>query len=298
MIETVALISAAVSALALPTGTTGIRANFEQSPEGVKARRRRLACRAMSVTVFAIGSIVVIFGWLVFDWNPAVIAAAAGATLILSITLAALGAIIYTSAIGAFTPQAALDAERKLAEEQDRLARDTTLPALLRYNREQMALYHQIATTQARAAGRNSQLAMSIGFIVLVAGAAVAIASDSVATKIVAGGLAALGGIFSGYVTRTFFVAQDKAIGQLYKYWEQPLTTSYLLAAERISTALSDNRNRERELGKLIDQLLMISPRREAPETTKENGRLSRRGSTKAQRSKEATTPSSSPPSS
>jgi hypothetical protein len=58
------------------------------------------------------------------------------------------------------------------------------------------------------------------------------------------------------------FVAQDKAIGQLYKYWEQPLTTSYLLMAERIAENVSTSR-REDEMAKLIDQLLLISQGRE-----------------------------------
>jgi hypothetical protein len=165
----------------------------------------------------------------------------------------------------AFTPQAALDAEKQREQEQDRLMRDTTLPALLKYNRDQMSLYHQIATAQARLAGRSSQTAMAIGFAALVAGSIVAILSPSITTKLITGGLAALGGIFSGYIARTFLAAQDKAISQLYKYWEQPLTTSYILAVERVANEFADPKEREKELGKLIDQLLMIAIQREVP---------------------------------
>jgi hypothetical protein len=260
---------------------TSIRANFEATPEGSRARRNQLICRAISGAIFTAGSILVLFGWLVFRWQSAAIVASVAAASILALAAFALGSVVYMSALGAFAPQATLDAEQKWAQEQERLARDTTLPALLRYNREQMALYHQIATTQARAAGRNSQLAMAVGFAVLVAGAVVAIVSNDITTKLVTGGLAALGGIFSGFITRTFFVAHDKAIGQLYKYWDQPLTTSYLLTAERISTVFSDDRNREKELAKLIDQLLMVSTKREAPDLGTPNGRPPRRRSRK-----------------
>jgi hypothetical protein len=262
MIETVSLVSSLVSLLSSASSKASLRASFEQSVEGAKARRSKLICSAASTTILMVGSIVILFGSLVFGWEQPVIIASAGTVLILSGGAAVLGVSIYLSAISAFAPQAALDVEKKLSEEQEKLARDTTLPALLRYNREQMALYHQIATTQARAAGRNSQVAMSIGFLALIAGAVVAIASDNTVTKLVTGGLAALGGIFSGYITKTFFVAQDKAIGQLYNYWEQPLTTSYLLTAERISTAFSDGQIRDQQLGKLVDQLLNTSPNR------------------------------------
>lgn len=250
-----------------------IRASFERSDEGIRARRNRLACWVIAGSVFVAGSITTLFGWLLFRWAIGSIAASIGATIVVAVSIAVLGSVIYRSALTAFTPQAAIDAGNRLAEEEDKLARDTTLPALLRYNRDQMALYHQIATSQARVAGRNSQTAIAIGFLALVAGSIVAIVSNDAATKLITGGLAALGGIFSGYIARTFFVAQDKAIGQLYKYWEQPLTTSYILMAERVTNAFADNRIREKELGKLIDQLLSIAIRREVSSIESRNAR-------------------------
>jgi hypothetical protein len=165
-----------------------------------------------------------------------------------------------------------LDAEKQREKEQDRLLQDTTLPALLKANRDQMGLYHQIATAQARLAGRSSQTAMAVGFAALVAGSVVAILSPSITTKLITGGLAALGGIFSGYIARTFLAAQDKAISQLYKYWEQPLTTSYILAVERVANEFADPRVREKELGKLIDRLLMIAIQREVPSAESRDG--------------------------
>ena len=254
------------------SGQPSIRADFEQSPQGISARRNRLVWWTTAGSILAAGSIITLFGWLVFRWSPGSIVVSIGTTLILAACVAVLGNILYKSALAAFTPQAVLDAERKREEEQERLTRDTTLPALLRYNRDQMALYHQIATTQARVAGRNSQTAMAIGFVALIAGSAVAIVSDDVTTKLITGSLAALGGIFSGYIARTFLVAQDKAIVQLYKYWEQPLTTSYILAAERLVQTFDNGRSKEKEFGKLINQLLMIAIQREAPSTESRNG--------------------------
>lgn len=268
---------AAVSLVANPFSSlrsvqTGIRASFEQSPEGVHARKNRLIWWASAGLIFAAGSMATLLGSLVFRWSLAPILASIGATLILTIVVAVLGNLIYRSALRAFTPQAALDAEKQREEEQDRLMRDTTLPALLKANRDQMGAYHQIATAQARLAGRSSQTAMAIGFAALVAGSVVAILSPSITTKLITGGLAALGGIFSGYIARTFLAAQDKAISQLYKYWEQPLTTSYILAVERVANEFADSKLREKELGKLIDQLLMIAIQREVPSVESRDG--------------------------
>jgi TRADD-N domain-containing protein len=236
---------------------SGLRAKFERTDEGIRARRSRLVWWIVAASVFVAGSVATLLGGLVFRWPTGVIVPSIGATLILSAAVALFGNLVYRSAFAAFIPQAALYAEMQREEEQEKLTRDITLPALLRYNREQMALYHQIATTQARVAGRYSQAAMAIGFLALIAGSIVAIMSPDVATKLITGGLAALGGIFSGYIARTFLVAQDKAIGQLYQYWEQPLMTSYVLMAERIVGTFADPRAKEKEFGKLVVEILL-----------------------------------------
>jgi hypothetical protein len=268
MIDTVLVSVLANAATLLGSGQAGVQRaelvlKFETSPEGVRARRLRLLFRTTGAGILAFAAVVILFGSLTFHWRSSLIAASIGASVVLAGGVAVVGSIVYNSALGAFLPQAALNAEQKFVEEQERLARDIALPALLRYNREQMSRYHQIATTQARVAGRNSQIAMAVGFAALIGGSTVAIVSNDSTTKIVTGGLAAMGGIFSGFITRTFFVAQDKAISQLYKYWAQPLASSYFLAAERLVDGLTDGRSKDKELGKLIDQLLLIALHRD-----------------------------------
>jgi hypothetical protein len=238
---------------------------FEKSREGMRARKTQLVFRIIGGAIAAFAGVVILIGGLILHWHWQVIVASTGGALVLICTSELLGRVVYSSALAAFMPEAAVDAERKSKEEQEALARDTALPALLRYNREQMSRYHEIATTQARIAGRNSQIAMTIGFTALIAGASVAIVSNDTTTKIITGGLAALGGIFSGFITRTFFVAQDKAISQLYKYWAQPLASSYFLAAERLVDGLTESRSKDKELGKVIDQLLLIALQRNEP---------------------------------
>lgn len=278
----IAILTALIESLSsdiLSFSKSELRVSFEQSDKGIRARGRRFVWWAAAVSIFAAGGIVALLGGLLFHWTARQVIATVAVALIPAIIVALLGYATYRFAFAEFSSQAVLDAERKRAEEQEKLAEDTALPSLLRYNREQMSLYHRIATTQARAAGRNSQTAMTIGFLALIAGTIVAITSPDVATKFVTGGLAALGGIFSGYIARTFLVAQERAIGQLYNYWEQPLTTSYVLMAERItySDAFIDDDKKQEELRKIIDHLLVIAARHESASVRSNGGKPGKR---------------------
>jgi hypothetical protein len=220
---------------------------------------------------------------------------------LVSIILFVVGWRVYEYSYQSYRPQALVDATERERQEREELTRDTGLPALLKYNREQMALYHKIATSQARTAGRNSQIFMSIGFLALVVGATVAINANDQTTKLLVGALASLGSLFSAYITKTFFTAQKAAIDQLYKYWEQPLATSYFLSAERIASSLSDEGKtaRDQQLSSLITQVLQAAIRAEPPaippSSSTESGRATSPGKTTGGRKKAASTIGSSP---
>lgn len=180
-------------------------------------------------------------------------------SVIVSVTLTLTGSYRYSQAFKIFVPELAHEERAKAELERRREMEDTSLPAMLKFNRDQMALYHTIATTQAKVAGRNSQLAILVGFVVLALGASVAVLSSDLTTKVVTASLASLGGIFSAYITKTFFVAQDRAIRQLYDYWQQPLASSYLLTAERIASELISESSRDEQVAKLITRILEVS---------------------------------------
>ncbi|MCX5610646.1 hypothetical protein OHB39_24195 [Streptomyces sp. NBC_00047] len=116
---------------------------------------------------------------------------------------------------------------------------DPGLQNLIVLNRAQMQVYHEIATKQARLASRNSRLAIAIGFIGLIAGAVMAIRIQNETSKIVVGSLALIGSLLSTYISRTFLSSEDRAMAQLNYYFRQPLVTSYVLSAERLTLKLS-----------------------------------------------------------
>jgi Cyanobacterial TRADD-N associated 2-Transmembrane domain len=166
------------------------------------------------------------------------------------------GVLYYRSALKSFVPEIANKNRQRAEEQAKKILRDTSLGNLIGLNREQLALYHAITTHQARSAARNSQAAMSVGFLILLVGAAVAIQTNDQASKLVIGALASIGSIFSGYIGRTFLIAQQRAMEQLYRYWQQPLATSYLLSAERLAKELTDDTSKDEMLASVIGQAL------------------------------------------
>ncbi|MFD7204373.1 hypothetical protein [Streptomyces sp. NPDC059893] len=110
-----------------------------------------------------------------------------------------------------------------------------------------MDLYHEIATSQASRSFRNAQVAMVLGFVLLVAFVIVALRASTTAGAVVAGGLGAVAAALAGYVSRTFVRSQEAAAGHLRAYFDQPLEFSRYLAAERLvaDSNLSDEQRAE-----------------------------------------------------
>jgi hypothetical protein len=144
----------------------------------------------------------------------------------------------------------------------DRWLTDPDLQNLIILNRTQIGVYQDIATGDAKRAARNCQVAMSFGFLILIVGAVTAIRTSDATSKIVVGALASLGSILSGYIGQTFLKAQDHAMKQLNYYFRQPLVTSYMLAAERLTLKLSGN-TRESVVKDLIKNILVTAGRAE-----------------------------------
>ncbi|MEU2487099.1 hypothetical protein ABZ593_21130 [Streptomyces sp. NPDC012617] len=97
-----------------------------------------------------------------------------------------------------------------------------------------LTLYHDIATGQAKVSFRNAQIAMGIGFALLVLFVVLALNASTTAGAIVAGGLGAVSAALSGFVAKTFIRSQEAAATHLRSYFDQPLELSRFLAAERL----------------------------------------------------------------
>jgi secreted trypsin-like serine protease len=98
--------------------------------------------------------------------------------------------------------------------------------------------HHQIATGQARQSFRNAQIAMGVGFVLLVVFAVLALTAQSTTGTIVTGALGAASAAFAAYIGRTFVRSQETAAAHLRSYFAQPLEFSRYLAAERLLNSI------------------------------------------------------------
>ncbi|HET9663943.1 MAG TPA: hypothetical protein VFP00_06930 [Burkholderiales bacterium] len=128
----------------------------------------------------------------------------------------------------------------------------TSMAQVARLNQRLIASYHSITTSQARTSYRNSQIAMGVGLLILIVGAAEVIRAEATNVQLVLGGLTGLGSAFSAYLSATFLGAYYRALEQMTYFYGQPLIASYLLTAERLSTELSTEDKRDAALNKII----------------------------------------------
>ncbi|WP_327710055.1 hypothetical protein OG912_16905 [Streptomyces sp. NBC_00464] len=110
-----------------------------------------------------------------------------------------------------------------------------------------LELYHKIATSQAKQSFLNAQVAMVVGFVLLVAFVVVALQASTTAGSVIAGGLGAVSAALAGFVSKTFVRSQEASASHLRSYFDQPLELSRFLAAERLiaDSKLSDEQRAE-----------------------------------------------------
>lgn len=101
-------------------------------------------------------------------------------------------------------------------------------------NHARLDHYHGIALGQAKQSFRNAQVAMGMGFVLLIAFAVAALRADSTTGSVVAGVFGGVSAALAGYVSRTFLRSQEVSAAHLRAYFDQPLEFSRFLAAERL----------------------------------------------------------------
>jgi len=115
-----------------------------------------------------------------------------------------------------------------------------SLPALWEVTHSRLDLYHQIVTGQARRSFLTAQIAIVVGFLLLIAFAVLATQSRTIAGAITTRALGTVSAGLAGYISRTFIRSQESAAAHLHAYFEQPLQFARYLAAERL---LADSGN-------------------------------------------------------
>lgn len=212
---------------------------WEQSAERARVRSRRRM-------LLAVGGFLAAMAFLTYSqvWNNVKgeyntdLAAAAGVLALVGLGACVAGWFQFQEAHADFLQQAQ---RQRVDAAIEQLQNSMELADLFRLNQRQIDAYHDLTKAQAAHSYRNSQLAMGIGFLVLVAGSVVAIMTRDDTAKIVVGALASMGAAISGYVGATFMRAHNESLAQLNFYFRQPLVNSYLLTAERLAAKVQDS---------------------------------------------------------
>ncbi|MFD7765665.1 hypothetical protein [Streptomyces sp. NPDC059787] len=141
----------------------------------------------------------------------------------------------------------------------DRQAR-LTLSELWAVTHSRLDHYHGIALDQAKQSFRNAQVAMGLGFALLVTFVVLAYNANTTAGSIVAGGLGAVSAALAGYVSRTFIRSQESAARHLHAYFAQPLEFSRYLAAERLMANAGLSDEKRADVLRLLVQTMIAGP--------------------------------------
>ncbi|MET7795805.1 TRADD-N-associated membrane domain-containing protein [Streptomyces decoyicus] len=143
-----------------------------------------------------------------------------------------------------------------------------TLPELWTLTHRRLDHYHGIALGQAKQSFRNAQIAMGLGFLMLVTFVIVALNASTTAGSIVAGGLGAVSAALAGYVSRTFVRSQEASAGHLRAYFDQPLEFSRYLAAERLMADARLGEEKRAEILSVLLQAMIAKPAAPGPAET------------------------------
>ncbi|MDQ3678390.1 MAG: hypothetical protein M3401_16595 [Actinomycetota bacterium] len=228
--------------------------SWRESSEYVAARARMLRWMVVTLVLWVAAYLLVLVGEdLIPDPATRYLVAGFPGTVGLFCYVQALTTL--SAARARFQQQQEHRASQGVRAALDDLEESTALPALLRLNRKQIEEYHVLTKGQASSAYVASQIAMSAGLLVLLIGSAVAVALNDPASKATAAGLTAIGSLLAGYIGRTFIRTYERTLVQLNHFFEQPLLNSYLLTAERLVGAVSQE-NRDEMYSRLIERSL------------------------------------------
>ncbi|MEU0048613.1 hypothetical protein [Streptomyces sp. NPDC006309] len=127
----------------------------------------------------------------------------------------------------------------------ENLKKATELATLMDLNQGQIKTYHDIVTDQADKSFKSSRIAMGIGMLLLVAAAVGGAFVPLEQVRWFIGALAAFSTLLSGYLSRTYLSLYKESIGQLNRYFDQPVLNSYYLTAERLTEGLGEQHQDE-----------------------------------------------------
>ncbi|MCX4232795.1 hypothetical protein [Streptomyces ortus] len=146
------------------------------------------------------------------------------------------------------------------SQAMEQLRKTTELATLMEWNQDQIKTYHDIVTEQADKSFKSSRTAMHTGLALLVAAAISGVKVPIEEVRWFIGALALFSTMFAAYLSRTYLAMYKESIGQLNRYFDQPVLNSYFLTAERVTEGL-DKENQLALKQQIINEVLATSSR-------------------------------------
>ncbi|MFI6334114.1 hypothetical protein [Streptomyces sp. NPDC050535] len=149
-------------------------------------------------------------------------------------------------------------------EALEKLKKTTELATLMELNQDQIATYHRIVTQQADKSFKSSRTAMGVGLFLIVCAAIGGAYVPMEEVRWFIGALAAFSTLLTGYLTKTYLAMYKESIGQLNRYFDQPVLNSFYLTAERLVSGLDEEHAQDVRC-QIINEVLATSSRRSSP---------------------------------
>lgn len=228
----------------------------------------RKSAAKLVLPFLVLGSLAAAGAALVYLGHERNVLAGAGLS-VLGLLSFALSAFVYTAARARFNEKQETAARQGVNDVLAKLEDGLDLGILMKLNRKQMEAYHLLTRQQASDAYKKSVMAMGTGLLALIAGvlAVIFLPGTDTIEKITTGVLTAVGTVLAGYISRTYLRTYDTALHQLNHYFEQPLQTSYLLAAERLIGCMTEAK-RDKLYTQVIEHILRATSNNGQPPTS------------------------------
>lgn len=159
------------------------------------------------------------------------------------LALSGLALILLGAAYGTYSYVKLSQRKQKLEEQRFKLLEESTenlrsnmeLANLLNVNSQLLSQYHNIATRQANRSFWSANVAMFVGYLILILCLPAVIWLPVVTeTRFAVAGLGAAAAALGAFLNRTFLHVYDQSLKQLDQFFSHPLLNSYFLNIERI----------------------------------------------------------------
>lgn len=181
-----------------------------------------------------------------------------------AVMIAVILGIALTATIYSFRQSYLRRKQLERLQNQERLAAKDALELqkIWALNQERLDYYHNIAIAQSRQSFISSQIAMAVGFVLIISVGWMAAHATSIPGSIASGAVGVVGGGLSAYIGATYMKSQAVASAQLRLFFMHPVEFSRVIGAERLALNLKDG-----QLAEAINNIIseMMNPEHSSP---------------------------------